>query len=364
MKNYILIKKRYDLKHFRRKIKSKEKKRLRNVYKNNITKTQKRERLIESHLKKDSRSYTYLKAPAIFSLLDNTEKVVAFIREVDKCFEKRNNIFIEMTHVQSIAYGAIVVLLSKLVQFKSKQLQVNGSFPLNKKAKRILRESGFIEYLYKKHVEDKNEYYINEKICTHANIIVDPILSNSIIEHASQILWGDKRRCTGLQRVFLELMQNTNNHASEKNGEKLWWSSIVPVRNKNGEVEKICFSFIDYGVGIFSSLSNKKQGKFVGIVNKLKEALLDIDDANIMRLLLRGEIHKIADRTATGLSYRGKGLPGIYGAMIKNDISHLKIISNHAYADVANDKYLNLKNVFSGTYVYWELVKTNNNFNV
>ena len=186
------------------------------------------------------------------------------------------------------------------------------------------------------------------------------MLSDRIIKHVSKQLWGEEKRCIGLQRVFLELMQNTNNHASEILGEKLWWSSIVPVKGENGMIDKICFSFIDYGIGIFASLSNKKQGVFVGIIDKLKKLFGELDDAEMMKLLLHGDIH----RTATGLSYRGKGLPGIYNAMNKNDISNLKIISNYAYSDIAKKEYRNLKNEFSGTYVYWELNKTNNNYNV
>lgn len=354
------IKINHDLKSIQQKIKSKRKKRLRNIAKNNITKAQRKERVIAKRLKHNFKSYKHLYAPTVLSLLDNTEEVVTFIKEIDKCFEKKRNIFVEMTKVLSISYGTIVVLLSKLVQFKSQRLQVNGNFPKNKDVKRMLKESGFIDYLFKEHIEDKNEYYIDDKICTHAKRIADPILSDSVIKKVSKALWGEERRCIGVQRVFLELMQNTNNHASDIMGEKLWWSSIVPVKGHNGEIEKICFSFIDYGIGIFTSLSSKKQGKFVGIVEKIKRLFGNINDAEMMQLLLHGEIHK----TATGQSFRGKGLPGIYNAMVKKDISNLKIISNNAYADVANNQFMLMQCEFSGTYVYWELDKSNNNLKI
>ena len=358
MKNKKIIKENHDWKLFTRKIKSKGKKRLRNIAKNNMSKTQRKELAIKKQLDQSFKSYKHLDAPSNFSLLDNTEQVVAFIKEIDRCFELRRDIFIEMTKIQNIAYGAIVVLLSKLVQFRSKKIRVNGNFPQNKEAKKMLKESGFIDYLYKANIEEKNEYYIDDKICTHANRIADPILSDSVIKNMSKLLWGEERRCIGVQRVFLELMQNTNNHASEIAGEKMWWSSIVPVKGLDGHTEKICFSFIDYGVGIFSSLANKKKGIFLGVIDKIKKIFGDINDAEMMRLLLRGEIHK----TATGKTFRGKGLPGIYNALKKNDISSLRIISNYAYADVENDIYKTLQNDFSGTYVYWELNLNNNNY--
>lgn len=358
MKSIIRIKKHRDYKLFRRKIMSKKKKHIRNIAQNGITKEERRIHNIKTNLNQNRKQYKHLYAPKNFSILDNTEEVLSFINKIDKCFEKKKSIFIEMTQVETIAYGAIVVLLSKLVQFKSKKLDVNGNFPINHKAKKLLKESGFIEYLYKEGVEDKGEYYIDKKICTHAKRIADPILSDSVIRNVSKVLWGEERRCIGVQRVFLELMQNTNNHASKIIGEKLWWSSIVPVTDSNGCVSKICFSFIDYGIGIFSSLSNKTQGVFVGIIEKIRKAFGDVNDAQMMKLLLQGDIHK----TATGHSFRGKGLPGIYNAMIKNDISNLKIISNNAYADVANDQYKLLNSNFTGTYVYWEINKKSNNY--
>ncbi len=358
MKSNIRIKIRRDYKLFRRKIMSKEKRRLRNIAHNSITKEERKIRNIATSINHNKNKYKHLYAPQNFSLLDNTEEVLSFIKDIDRCYERKKSIFIEMTKVETIAYGAIVVLLSKLVQFKSKKLDVNGNFPNNPKARKLLKESGFIEYLYKDGVEDKNEYYIDKKICTHAKRIADPVLSDNVIKNVSKVLWGDERRCIGVQRVFLELMQNTNNHASKNVGEKLWWSSIVPVTDSTGNIVKICFSFIDYGIGIFSSLSQKTQGVFVGIIDKIKRAFGNVNDAEMMKLLLQGDIH----RTATGHSYRGKGLPGIYNAMVKNDISNLKIISNSAFADVANNQYKLLNNNFSGTYVYWEINKNSNNY--
>ena len=273
MKNKKIIKKNHDWNSFMRKIKSRQKRRLRNIAKNNMSKAQRNELAMKKQLDQSFKSYKHLIAPLNFSLLDNTESVVAFIKQIDNCFEMKRDIFIEMTKVQHIAYGAVVVLLSKLVQFRSNKIRVNGNFPQNKEAKKMLKESGFIEYLYKANIEEKNEYYIDDKICTHANRIADPILSDSVIKNMSKLLWGEERRCIGVQRVFLELMQNTNNHASEIAGEKMWWSSIVPVKGHDNQFEKICFSFIDYGVGIFSSLANKKKGIFFGVIDKIKKVL-------------------------------------------------------------------------------------------
>lgn len=359
MKTKKTIKIKHDLNLFKRKVKSRKKRKEINRSKNKYTKEIKQKNLIENKLRRNFKYYKHLRAPSNFSLLENTDDVLSFIEKINYCYEKKKDIFIEMTNVENIAHGTIVVLLSILVQFKSKGIRVNGNFPKFVNAKKILKESGFVEYLYKDIVSE-SEYYINKRICTHAKKTADSELSDNIIRSNSKILWGEEKRCIGVQRVFLELMQNTNNHASSIIGEKMWWSSIVPVKNEKGECEKICFSFIDYGVGIFSSLKSKSQGVFSGIMDKIRSTFGDkISDADLMKLLLKGEVHK----TATGKYYRGKGLPGIYNAMKKNDISNLKILSNQAYADVGHDNYTLLKKDFSGTYVYWELNKYNNHLN-
>ena len=359
MLNAILIKKNRDHKLWLRKIISRNKRKTRNRALQGVTIEQKLEQRKREKIRTLNQRCKKLTAPNNFSLLENTEEVLAFINHIDECFAKRKSILINMEYVQHIAYGAIIVLLSKLVQFKTKKIYVNGIFPKNNEAKRILKESGFIDYLYKEDIRDNNEYFIDKKICTHANKIADAQLSAEIIRNVSKTLWDEERRCIGVQRVFLELMQNTNNHAADRPGEKHWWTSFVHV--KSDTENKICFSFIDYGVGIFNSLTNKKTGKFLGITDKIKEIFGEKNNAELLRMLLRGEVHDIVNKTKTHKPYRGKGIPGIYNAVKKNDIANLQIISNDAYANVAIDEYKCLNNQLLGTYVEWELNDNNNN---
>lgn len=41
--------------------------------------------------------------------------------------------------------------------------------------------------------------------------------------------------------------------------------------------------------------------------------------------------------------------------MDQNWISNLHVITNDVYANVADNKYLTLRNQFQGTFVYWEV---------
>jgi len=342
-------------KSFRRKLKSKKKKRERNrslIGLNTEKRAEKKQKKILENLFRD---YQHIKAPSIFSLTRNTEETLKFISNIESCFKKKKKVFINLKQVTDIANGAIVVLLSILVKFKTNKIDFNGNYPKNNNAENILVKSGFFKYLYQREIEMQDAYSFEHKICTHANKKVDSKLSEEIIQKASKFIWGEERRCTGIQRVFLELMQNTNNHASTKGqGEQHWWATV----HHSSKEKKVSFSFIDFGVGIFESLANKKSGnKFFDAINKVKNSFNFETNSELLKLLLNGDVH----RTVTGKYYRGKGLPGIFEACKNNKISNLIVISNDAMADYTNNSYITLNNKLSGTFVYWELNENNIN---
>lgn len=355
---YRLIKKRADFRSLLRKLRFKKKQKDRRTRNPNEWDIKRFERMARYDSRIKYKDYKWIKAPSNLSLIDNPEDTIRFIEEINKYYVKKRRIFIDLEFVENIGHGAIVVLLSKMVQFKANNIKFNGNFPRNSKSKSMLRRSGFFDNLYREfNVQDEYELApIDNSIYTHAQKTVNSILTDSIIRKSTTSIWGEEKRCLGLQRVFLELMQNTNNHASfNYNGEKHWWMSINYKKTEN----KVCFSFLDFGVGIFESLSNKKEGAtFYGVLDKIISLFKPNDNSEILKLLLSGEIHK----TASKKYYRGKGLPGIYNACNKNEIKNLKIISNNAYADTSCDLYKNLKCNFTGTFVYWEL--TEDTFNL
>ncbi len=344
-------------KKHRRGLLSKEKQRIRRAESCQQTKEQKAEKHQKRRMDEAFRSFTRIKAPGIFSMISNAEESLSFVSKLEECFDKRRKVFIDLEGVKRIGNGAIVVLLSKMIQFKSNNIDFNGNFPKDKQCYKVLKESGFFKNLSKDFAQEE-EYEIgdeNNKIYTHGQKNVNPMLSSEIIDHMSKQIWGDSQRCIGVQRVFLELMQNTNNHASFNLGEKHWWLSV----DHNKDTNTTHFAFIDFGVGIFKSLENKSNGsKFYGVVEKLKNAVRYGSNADLLKLLLEGEVHK----TATGQYYRGKGLPGIVNAFNKNQISSLIIISNNAMADLKENKYTSLNNPLSGSFFYWEVNHNNEHF--
>ena len=304
------------------------------------------------------RLYTIVQAPQVFSFISNTVECIRFIANIHKLYRKKKSVFIELSSVDEITYDAIVLLISIMSKFRSEKIRFNGNFPENEESRNLLIRSGFLQNLYNDN-PSKDRFYVTNKvdsgIYTHAWKSVDSELGAKLIREASQTVWGEERRCQGIQRNFIELMMNTNNHANPKQtGAKHWWLSV----NHVPEEKKVCFSFIDYGVGVFSSLEGKNKGirtKFKNWKEKLKEKHMYSNNAELMKLILEGTLHK----TVTKKHYRGKGLPGIMEVARRNQVSNLHIITNDVHADLSKSEYSILGENLHGTFVYWELCQSN-----
>lgn len=300
------------------------------------------------------RNYRNVVAPKKFSFLENPKGIAAFIGDLKRLHSSSKEVFVVMREVDNIDYSAIVVLLSIMVKFKSSGISFDGDFPKNQGAKDILIGSGFFKYLRKSIIEEERyDLSKNHGIHTHAFKKVDPQLGAKIIEKSSATIWGEARRCQGVQRTILELMQNTNNHADiGRSGEKHWWLSVQHLEDQ----KKVVFSFVDYGVGIFHSLANKPvTDKFFGWMEKLSGLFSFKNNADILRLILEGSLHK----TVTNEYFRGKGLPGIADALKRKQLSRLHIITNDVYANVEMGQFETMTQPFDGTFIYWELGEEN-----
>lgn len=302
------------------------------------------------------KNYKKIHAPEILSFIDNPVGVVEFISELKNQYDEKKKVFVVLRNIKTITYDAIVVLLSIMVKFKASKIDFNGDLPVNQSARDVLTESKFLKYLYQKFKEEER-YQLGQKssIHTHAWKDVDPELGNELIKNATKTIWGDERRCQGVQRTLIELMLNTNNHADDRRkGEKHWWLSVHHDKTN----KKVSFAFIDFGVGVFTSLNNKRHGsKFFGVLDKLKEKVKYGSSAELLKLIMDGTLH----RTATGKPYHGKGLPGINKVRERNQISNVNIITNNVHANLDLNEFNMIPKSFSGTFVYWELNNKNTN---
>jgi len=75
-------------------------------------------------------------------------------------------------------------------------------------------------------------------------------------------------------------------------------------------------------------------------------------NADILKEILLGNV-----RSRTRLSYRGKGIPGIFKAFKRGQLRNLIIVTNDVYANVGEERFETLNIGFEGTFFYWEIVR-------
>ncbi len=323
-------------------------------------KNKKKFRKRKFELKHENEHGVNIVAPKVFSLILNPEETIKFINKIERHLRQRKKVFIVLTQVEKIDYGAIAVLFSIMDLFTLHKVKFNGNKPDNDIAFTKLESSGFFKQLYREN-RNKIQYRTGDanQIFTKSNKQVESALGLPVMIEATETVWGEKRAAKGLQRILVELMHNTNNHAggNNKKGFERWCLSV----NHDKENRRVEFVFVDYGVGIFNSLNEKQKGdKWYGWQNLVQKYFkIPLADANnvLLEKLLSGEIHL----TVTKKDFRGKGLPGIKEVFDRNQISNLFILSNNAYADVSKENYIQLSQNFSGTFLYWELCYSNEN---
>jgi len=307
----------------------------------------------EESLKKDFPGYEIVIPPEEFSFIDNTESVVIFINQIMVCYENRKKVFVKLLRVQKITYDAIIVLLSIMVKFREAGIDFNGDKPLGHSPRELLDKSGFFSELFTRKFVKSEIYeftHSDNLICTHGDKNVASDLSTQLTKTASNYLTDYKvSKAQGVQRLMIELMQNTNNHASETPGEKHWWLSM----SRNDKNKTIYFSFVDFGVGILSSLEKKPDdNSFKSYYKKLVNLFGIENQHKHLKEIFSGALYA---ETVTGEHFRGKGLPGIGAVVKRGQISNLHIITNRVKGSVKDNVYEKLSCNFSGTFYHWEL---------
>ncbi len=302
--------------------------------------------------------YKQIKAPSNLSLLNNEAVTLDFLRKLQVCYIAKKKVAVLLDDVVTLTTDGILVLLSSMVQYKAARIGFNGTKPQDEYISFKLESSGFFKHLYGAAMREQDRYSfkkMNNFIYTHGQKTVEASLADDLVKYASEVVWGEPRRCPGIQTTLVELMHNTYDHAGEFKGEKHWWISV----EHDEQAHEVTFSFIDFGVGIFRSLANKKQGEpLYGALDYIIHRFpLVTTEADRLKLILEGKVRL----TQFNEYYRGKGLRNIYMKYQRNYISDLSIISNFASFKAENDDYHSLRNEFIGTFISFKMNKNTHN---
>lgn len=293
-------------------------------------------------------------APEQLSISENPEDSLEFVERVSQLYEKRRPVFVNLSQVKQIDYDALAILLSQIVRFKEARIQFNGNFPQHPQANMRLHESGFFDVLFKKRlivVSSNYKFQGSSAFVTHADKDVEASLTNRLLAETSREIWGEERRPFGAQRLLIELMHNTHNHASPREpGRNHWWLSV----DRQPHEKRAVFAFLDLGVGIFKSLERKSwwepwRIRFADLFGRRPT------DAETLRMMLSGELKQ----SVTDKSFRGNGLPAIGEIARNNWVSNLRIVTNNVVAHVDSNSFQTVRTPFAGTLISWEINESN-----
>lgn len=291
-------------------------------------------------------------AKSDFRFGNNRDEVLSLISRIEKSLHHSESVFIDLVQVKSIDLEAIVLLLGIMAEFNTQGIKFNGSLPLDFVARGKLKDSGFLERLFPQTVN----YSFGKKkgIFTHGKNVTDQNLTADIISNSLIAVFGKRKRSQGAQRVLIEAMKNTISHASTSPGRNHWWLSV----REDPKEGKVTFSFLDYGVGIFKSLTSRDKSD-PGYSWLEKNLKLGYSNHVILEKIMNGELHNVS---RTKKQQHGTGLPSMKSAYSNGFISKLTIMSNDVIGDVGNGVYQKIPVNFSGTLIQFEIVDTCKSF--
>ena len=288
--------------------------------------------------------------PETMCFLSNQQEMTRFLAVLNRCLEKRQSVFLDLSGVRVVQLNAVVVLLAIMVQFKSQGTGFGGNLPREESAMGTLRDSRFFDHLQGLYKPEPTYTLKGSSIYTHGRTRVDAEFNQELIAHAALTIWGEARRCKGVARTLIELMQNTYDHADvQQEGRKHWWLSVQHLP----ETKRVSFCFVDFGVGVFKSLESGDLRPIQRAFKQLKAICGGSGNDKLLERIFKGELHQ----TATGQRYRGKGLPGIYEVLQKGGLTDLTMITNDVYFSSQSGGAVPLRGFFPGTFVSWDMTQ-------
>jgi hypothetical protein len=287
------------------------------------------------------RRFQTVQAPSVFSIVNNPDEAVRFFLNLE-LYAGRYNIQLDLSKVQTLTTDAIAALIATIRRL---DVFVRGNLPSDPDTQRMLLESGFFDYVSSTQQLPKVK---RGSIEQQKSKMVEPVVAKELVHFGTKNILGASQKCTAAYSTLIECMANTRNHASGRSDKNMpqkrkpaetWWATVYADTGR----KKICFTFVDTGVGIFRSVR-------LGTVRKIYSLFGVKNDSDILRDMLQGKVP-----SSTSLSFRGKGLPYMNRLAQQKRISSLVIVANEVYANVSLGKFEMLRVQFHGTLVYWEI---------
>jgi len=294
-----------------------------------------------------AKPYVDYPAPRNFSFVDNTDEVLDYFDTCKKAFKKHEKVNFNIEELEILTPDAINLLVASI---NDPKFTLNGKFmgnaPKDRKLNKLFIASGFYNFVSSSLIVKKEHDFENNLLHKETDYKVRPAIAKNLCIKGLKHVMEEIKPFAPLYEIIIEAMQNTNNHASAENNDKTkWWAYVYD----DPETGNAIYSFLDLGVGIFDSITVKtylqKQSQKLGLHHNVR----------YVKDLLDG---KIQSRIDEDNEIRGKGIPQIVNNAQLDCFKRFYIISNDVKIDIKNKVGIKLRNNFSGTFLYWELKKS------
>lgn len=294
----------------------------------------------ESIIHKQSFNQIIHIAPKVFSFQKNPEETIDYFKlytdEMKK--RKRNMEYIfDLSEVKSVTVDAIMYILALLRNVKSNRYlgtRFKGNMPIDKKAREIVLNSGFNNYVN----SSVNVYKPASKLIQILNgNNSSPDLTNQICKFMIASPKVKNIRIAPVYESLIELMTNTVQHAYDKDSifNKQWYLYAEDIG------DRFNFVFLDTGLGLPKTVSKK-----------MIESIT-LKDSEYIKSALLGQ-----DRSKTKLGYRGEGLPLLYEYAAENHFVNFRLHSGKGACSFDKDLVTyDYKQELIGTLYTWEIMK-------
>lgn len=295
------------------------------------------------------RNRMMIKAPSVFSLIQNREETIDVFNQV---FEIINGcslndiIFFDLSEIELVTPDAImflIAIMNNTRRLKVLKVTCSGNLPNDKTTRSVFEKVGFYDYVraMRKNSKTKDPDRLRILHGQESNSEVVASICDFVIEKSNLKTTVHTRK---LYKMLIELMTNVKQHAYNIPHGTMIANWYVYVENCNSGIR---FVLLDTGQGIPSTIRKN----FSEIVRDLFRN--DKNDAVYIAASLQGQF-----RTETKLEYRGKGLPEIYHTCTipESHISDLSILSGKGFCKVNKDGHIDMEyvnNKFEGTLLSW-----------
>ena len=279
-----------------------------------------------------------LVVPTSFSIRNNPSETLEFFDAVITNVEKRKKVFIDLQNTENITEDAILYYLSLKSYYLERKLNsdITGNLPDNLECLQLLRSSGFFNYVKSRQIPradvDQNVFQI-----VSGKLVLGPVARDVVVFAREHLGEPKSERSSMVTSHILEAMQNCVSHAYDSGSTYREWSLMA--RRIPAE-RGVRFTVLDNGQGIPTTIRRTR-------IERLQSLFSGAPDHELILSALEGKVV----RSRTGERHRGQGLPEVFNASLKGDISDFMIASNYGIVRNGVGNRLPLK--FQGTLMSW-----------